>query len=321
MPAEAIEPGMVGAGVVDHRVEHEPHPAPAQRRAQIGQRRVAAEVRIDVVVVLGVVLVVAARGEDRVQVQRGDAELAGEVVELAAHADEVAAVERRRGHARIDRRAPRPGHHARPPGAVDVLVGRDRERRIALAEPIGEDLVDDLVGDPRRRRVRAAHLEVQLARRRIAVHAVGGEPALPAVVDHLERVVRGLVAAIPRRDRLVARQAVDLGDPLHRHQQLLVVGLGAQVDQIGRAAAQQRRAAAVRGADQPRRDRRMDQQHAAHRAPPPGLASPHRKSRRTIGRSIAKPRPMVVVRTARRSTGTSARRSGGPAGGSSDRRA
>ena len=101
---------------------------------QLAQGIVAAEQRIDVVVVVRVVAVVRRRSEDRSQVERRDAQ-GGEVVEPLDDAEQVAALEAvRRG-----RRVPR----FERAGLRDALARR---------EAVGEDLVEDRVADPVRSR-------------------------------------------------------------------------------------------------------------------------------------------------------------------------
>jgi small-conductance mechanosensitive channel len=64
------EPGVLGGGVVDHRIQDDPHAALVQVAGQLGKLGIGTEVRIHLEVVLGVVLVVARRIEDRVEVER-----------------------------------------------------------------------------------------------------------------------------------------------------------------------------------------------------------------------------------------------------------
>ncbi len=108
-------------------------PRPWARVEQLAQGVVATEQRIDRQVVVGVVAVVGGRGEDRGEVQRGDPEVL-EIVEPLDDPAQVAtleAVHRRWSVPRLERA-----------GLVDALAGR---------EPVGEDLVEDRVADPRRR--------------------------------------------------------------------------------------------------------------------------------------------------------------------------
>ena len=87
-----VERPEAAAGVVEDAVEDDPHAAGVGRVEQLAQGRVAAEQRIDQLVVVGVVAVVRGRGEDRVQVERRDAQVA-QVVEVLGDAQQVAALE------------------------------------------------------------------------------------------------------------------------------------------------------------------------------------------------------------------------------------
>ena len=80
------------AGVVEDAVEDDLHAARVGRVEQLAQRRVAAQQRVDHLVVVRVVTVVGRRGEDGIQVQRRDAELA-QVVEMLGDAQQIAAFE------------------------------------------------------------------------------------------------------------------------------------------------------------------------------------------------------------------------------------
>ena len=117
-------------GVVEDAVEHHPHPAPVGRLDQVGERLVAAEQRIDREVVVRVISVVRRRREDRVQVERVDAQVL-EIAELVGEAAQVAALEPVGGRGRV------PALEAA--GFVDAVT---------LGEPVGEDLVEDRIADP-----------------------------------------------------------------------------------------------------------------------------------------------------------------------------
>ena len=90
----SVEPGMGIAGMVEHPVEDHAHPRPLGVVAQPEQRRVAAKLRIDAPIILGIVFMHAGGGENRVQIEGGDAELL-QVGKFFADAVEIAAVERR----------------------------------------------------------------------------------------------------------------------------------------------------------------------------------------------------------------------------------
>ena len=88
----AVEVHAVRRGVIEHAVENDLHAAAVQFRRQRGEGRVAAERRIDVQIVVGVVAVIGAGREDRVHVDGVDAERL-DVIEFVLHALQIAAVE------------------------------------------------------------------------------------------------------------------------------------------------------------------------------------------------------------------------------------
>ena len=122
------------AGVVEHAVEHHPHAPRVAGVQELAQCGVAAEHRVDLLVVVRVVAVVAGGLEDRREVDRVDAEVL-QIVELLDHADEVAAL------VAVRRRRVAPGVQARGLGDGQ-----------AAGEAVGEDLVEDGVADPVGRR-------------------------------------------------------------------------------------------------------------------------------------------------------------------------
>ena len=149
--AEAVEVGRVRADVVQRGVRDHAQAALAGLAGQALEVVVAAEGRIDALVVAGVVLVIAGGLEDRRQVQRVDAQLA-QVIELVDEAGEVAAEEvvvvdrvRAVAAARLVR-AVQPARMALDavvlvPGLADLrIVGA-----VAVAEALGEDVVVDEV--------------------------------------------------------------------------------------------------------------------------------------------------------------------------------
>ena len=118
------------AGVVEDAVEHDADAPGVGFVDQPAEGRVAAEHRVDLLVVVRVIAMVRGRLEDRREVDGVDAQVA-QIVEMLDDADQVAAlvaVIRRR-------RAP----------LVEVPGLGDRQ---APREPIGEDLVEDRVADP-----------------------------------------------------------------------------------------------------------------------------------------------------------------------------
>ena len=63
------------AGMIEDAVEDDPHAPVVGRIQQLAQGGVAPEQGVNLIVIIGVVAVVGGRGEDRGQVQRGDAEV------------------------------------------------------------------------------------------------------------------------------------------------------------------------------------------------------------------------------------------------------
>ena len=80
------------AGVVEHAVQHDPHTALRGRRRSGPQRLVAAQHRVDLEVIVGVVPVVAARGKHRVEVEHGGPQV-DDVVEVFDDTVQVASFE------------------------------------------------------------------------------------------------------------------------------------------------------------------------------------------------------------------------------------
>ena len=174
----AVEERAIRRHVVEHAVEDDLHAARARPVDEVLEVLHRPEVRIDRAVVGGVVAVVRLRREDRVEVDRRDAE-ALQVVELARDAREVAAHVVAAARA-LDRRAPRRRVAVEAPRAVRRRVGvaaavalglrvprqlQDRVvvahvaglrvvLRVPVAEAVGEDLVDDRAPRPCRRRER-----------------------------------------------------------------------------------------------------------------------------------------------------------------------
>src|SRR5690606_4213354 len=124
------------AGVVEDAVEDHAHAALVSALEQLAQRAVASQERVDPVVVVSVVAVVRGRLEDRVEVERRDAERPY-VVQPLGDAQQVAAL------VAMHRRRRTPGLEVR--GLHPPLRG---------GEPVREDLIEDRVLDPLRRAAR-----------------------------------------------------------------------------------------------------------------------------------------------------------------------
>ena len=199
---------MLGAGVVRGDVEDETDVPVTRRASQRRERGVAAEMVGDPAVVDRVVPVVRAGVEDRVQVDGVDAEV-DEVVEMRLEPERsppknsTSADASRRGgssHAGMAR-----GMAAVRPGAVLHVV-----RRVAVGEPIGEDLVEDPVGEPGRRVEPGHQPEVVVVGRRRPMQSGAIEPPVPvgrhdqeSVADRRHRQADSRLpppAGGPRRD-------------------------------------------------------------------------------------------------------------------------
>ncbi|MND84460.1 hypothetical protein D3C80_763510 [compost metagenome] len=227
-PQRRAEPGVVGGGVVDHGVQDDLHAALMQVAGQLGKLGIGAEVRVDAVVILGVVLVVARRIEDGVEVERRHPQ-GLQVVQLGVYPRQIPAVELAGAVALLvaaDRF---------PPGLADdrlaavlVLVMLDAQRRIAVAEAVGEDLVEDLILYPGRRLVMAVEAEMLLPRRHGGADARPVQPPLLLVGEALEAVEVDLLPPGQRQLDLPDLQPVPGRDRAHGHQVLLVVRLVTQ---------------------------------------------------------------------------------------------
>ena len=125
-----VERPEAAAGVVEDAVEHHPDPARVAGVEQLAEGRVAAEQGVDRQVVVRVVAVVRRRREDRVEVDRVDAQR-NEMVEMLGDAEEVPALEAGLGGRRV-------------PGLQRARLVDPRARR----EAVREDLVEDGVADP-----------------------------------------------------------------------------------------------------------------------------------------------------------------------------
>ena len=157
----AVERRAVGAHVVEDAVEDHADPALARLLDELLELLLVAEPRVDPRVVGGVVAVVRVRLEDRVEVDRGDAELL-QVVELLPDALEVAAevvaavraLAARLGRgvvAAVALREVVPRLLRRGERAVADRPDRRVVLRVRVLEAVREDLVDDRVPRPGRR--------------------------------------------------------------------------------------------------------------------------------------------------------------------------
>ncbi len=128
--------------MVEHAVEDDADAALLARLEESLERVIATQQRVDLVVIVRMVAMVRGRLEDRVEVQRGDAQV-DDVVDAFLDRVKITTL------IAIGRRITVPRLEA----------GRLFEP-IALGEPIGKDLVEDGVGDPGGR-VDAARLDTE----------------------------------------------------------------------------------------------------------------------------------------------------------------
>ncbi len=227
-PQGRAEPGVLGGGVVDHRIQDDLHAALVQVAGQLGKPGVGAEVRIHLEVVLGVVLVIARRIEDGVEVERRHPQ-GLQVVQLGVDARQIPAVEFAGAVTLLvaaDRFAPRLADDRL--AAVLVLVMLDAQGRVAVAEAIREDLVEDLILDPGRRLVETVEAEMLLPRRHGGADAGAVQPPLLLVGEALEAVEVNVLPPGEGQLDLPDLQPVPGGDGRHGDQVLLVVRLMAQ---------------------------------------------------------------------------------------------
>ena len=228
------------------------HPAPVQLLAQAGQRLVAAEVRVDVLVIGHVILVVGLRAKDWRQVQRVDPQRL-QVVQALDDAGQVAAVKHQPAVPAF-RRGRAPGTGQRAVVLVFVFVCARVAGGFAVREAVREDLVEHRALQPGRGVIIGQELEVEAVQRRLGARAGGGIPPQP---------IAGLQQEAVMRRRLPDRQ-VRL-PPGHR-------------SLLHRARHCQNGLLAVRGDAQPGAAQRRPAPHAqphAHQLVQPGIGVVH----------------------------------------------
>lgn len=87
----AVEPGMRIAAMVEHAIEDQTHSLFLRMVAQAQQRRIAAKLRINATIILGIIFMHAGGDKYRIQVQRRHAKLL-QVRQPLADTIEIAAV-------------------------------------------------------------------------------------------------------------------------------------------------------------------------------------------------------------------------------------
>ena len=188
------EPGVLGRGVVDHGIQDDLHAALAQVAGQLGQPIVAAQMGVYPVVILGVVLVIARRSEDGVEVERRDPE-GLQIMQLAVDAGQIAAIELAAGCAfslLADRLAP--GLADDGLAAVFIFVMAHAQGGVAIAEAIGKDLVEHLVLHPAWRLVTGVEAKMLLAGRHGGTDAGTVQPPLVLMGEALEAIELQILA-------------------------------------------------------------------------------------------------------------------------------
>ena len=117
-------------GVVEDAVQHHPDAPGVGRVQQLAQRRVAAQHRVHLEIVVGVIAMVRPGAEDRVEIDRVDPQV-GQVVQMLDYTQQITALVAVTG----GRRAPR------------LQVGC-LGHAVRLGKAIGEDLIKDSVPNP-----------------------------------------------------------------------------------------------------------------------------------------------------------------------------
>ena len=151
IPPAAVEVAAVKARVVEHAVQHHAHAARRGLAAQLTEILLAAEQRVDALVIARVVAVVGIGLKDRVEVDRGHAQ-ALQIVELLDHAaqrapekvvvQDLAVLVRTIGRDIV----PVFMQHARGDALALGLHGKP-----VPAEAVGEDIIGDALAEPARR--------------------------------------------------------------------------------------------------------------------------------------------------------------------------
>ncbi|CCJ95608.1 hypothetical protein BN131_3281 [Cronobacter malonaticus 681] len=145
----AIEPRVRVAGVVKDAVQNQAHTRLTRFFTQAQQRLIAAELRIDVAIIGGVVFMHARRAEDGVEVERRDAEFF-QVRQFFADTVEIATVKRRAARLCADRLVPVAQNDVVALGVVEIDIVLLRAARRTAGEAVRENLIEHLILHPLR---------------------------------------------------------------------------------------------------------------------------------------------------------------------------
>ncbi len=222
------KPGVLGRGVVDHCIQNDLHAALVQVAGQLGELCIAAEVGIDLEVVLGIVLVVARRIEDGVEVERRDPERL-QIVQLGIYPRQVPAVKLTGAESLFvtaDRLTPPLADHRL--ASVLVFMMLHAQGRIAVAKAVGKDLVEHLILHPGWRLVQAVETKVLLPRRHGRADASAVQPPLLLIGQAFEAVEMDILPFDQWQCGLPHLQSVPGRDWRHRQQVFFVVRFVAQ---------------------------------------------------------------------------------------------
>ena len=219
---------MLGRGMVDHCIQNDLHAALVQVAGQLGELCIAAEVGIDLEVVLGIVLVVARRIEDGVEVECRDPE-GLQIVQLGIYPRQVPAVKLTGAESLFvtaDRLPPPLADHRL--ASVLVFMMLHAQGRIAVAKAVGKDLVEHLILHPGWRLVQAVETKVLLPRRHGRADASAVQPPLLLIGQAFEAVEVDILPFDQWQCGLPHLQSVPGRDWRHRQQVLFVVRFVAQ---------------------------------------------------------------------------------------------
>ncbi|MNG83991.1 hypothetical protein D3C79_427250 [compost metagenome] len=211
--------------MVKHPVQHQFHPHLVSTHSQTLQGGIAAEIGIDLVIVFGIVFMHARRGENRVQVQRRDAQFL-QVRQLLIDAIQIAAIESGSGIPVFQRMLPVATHHVATGRVMAIAAVLNTVLAAAAGETIGENLIKYLIRHPGRAAVRFVERKLRQLARRDQRPPLRPEPLLTIGPHQFEAVA-------PRGLSFVQRQAGLITPPafgavrFHDQQPFFVIRLGA----------------------------------------------------------------------------------------------
>ena len=146
--AVAVEPFVVGAGVVDGDIEDYFHSVFVEGGAEFFKRFVAAEMGIDVEIIEAVVFMDGRRGENRIEIEGVYTEFF-EIGDFFGYALEVAAIEiEAMGVGIIFRNAVPVGNFYRREAVLGIFAGFNVVFRVSVTEALRENLIKNGIPDP-----------------------------------------------------------------------------------------------------------------------------------------------------------------------------